>query len=50
MKIEDENEKYNLPCHHNPKVKCLQYPDDGCGCDWCEDCETFKQAPESGRL
>ncbi len=35
---EEENEEYNLPCPHNPKVKCIQYPDDGCGCDWCTEC------------
>ena len=35
---EELNEKYNLPCPYNPKVKCIQIPDDGCGCDWCTVC------------
>lgn len=36
---EQENEKYNLPCPYNPDIKCVQIPDDSCGCDWCEGCE-----------
>ena len=42
-KMSEENEKYNLPCPHNPTVKCVQYPDpDPCGCDPCQECENFK--------
>lgn len=35
----EENEKYNKPCPHNSKVMCIQYPEDSCGCDPCDECE-----------
>ena len=39
MTPKEENEKYNLPCPHDASVLCVQFPDDDCGCDWCEGCE-----------
>jgi len=39
IKAEVENEEYNKPCPYNKKVNCVQYPEDSCGCDPCEECE-----------
>ena len=36
--VEEDNEKYNLPCPFNPYVKCIQLPYPGDGCDWCTGC------------
>lgn len=43
-----ENEKHNKPCPYNPKVMCVQYPDDSCGCDPCQECETKLKAEDNG--
>lgn len=45
-KAGEENEKYNLPCPYNPKVKCVQYPEEECGCDPCGECEIKLKASE----
>lgn len=45
-KVDDENEKYNLPCPYNPKVKCVQYPEEECDCDPCKECEIKLKASE----
>ena len=42
MSSKAENQKYTKPCPYNDSVQCIQYPDDGCGCDWCEGCENKK--------
>lgn len=47
MTPKEENEKYNLPCPHNKKVNCVQFPEadkDKCGCDFCEECEVKMNA------
>lgn len=36
--IAAENQENTKPCRVDGKTPCVQYPDDGCGCDWCEDC------------
>ena len=36
---EEENQKHTKPCPYNKSVPCVQYPDDSCGCDPCEECE-----------
>ena len=36
---EDENKKYEKPCPYDSSVMCVQYPEDSCGCDPCEECE-----------
>lgn len=43
-RIEEENEKYNLPCPYASDVKCVQYPcsAEDCDCDSCGDCEHYK--------
>ena len=33
----DENEKYNLPCPHNPKVMCVQMPSEAGDDKYCDD-------------
>ena len=40
--MEDENEKYNKPCRYNKTIMCVQYPEESCGCDPCEECENRK--------
>lgn len=39
MEPEDENRKYTKPCPYNNSIPCVQYPEDSCGCDPCEECE-----------
>lgn len=41
MNLHEENEKYNLPCPYNNNILCVQYPEEPCGCDPCEECEIF---------
>jgi len=43
---EEENLKHTKPCPYNKAVLCIQYPDDSCGCDPCEDCETKRKVSE----
>ena len=35
---EEENQENTKPCRVDGKTPCVQYPDDDCGCDPCEDC------------
>lgn len=44
---EEENQKYTKPCPYNKEVDCIQYPDDSCGCDPCEECETKLKADQA---
>lgn len=37
---EEENKKHTKPCPCNKEVMCVQYPENSCGCDPCEECET----------
>ena len=32
-----ENEKYNLPCPHNPEIMCVQMPCDQGDDNYCDD-------------
>lgn len=32
-----ENERYNKPCPYNPKVMCVQMPDEEGDCNYCDD-------------
>ena len=34
-----ENRQNTKPCRVDKKTPCVQYPDDDCGCNPCEDCE-----------
>lgn len=43
---EEENLKNTKPCPYNREVNCVQYPEDSCGCDFCEECETKLKAAE----
>ncbi len=50
LDAETENQAHTKPCPYNKTVACVQYPDDGCGCDPCEECEvkrTSQQPPAS---
>ena len=46
LTAEEENEKHTKPCPYDKSVPCVQYPDDSCGCDHCEKCETKLKASE----
>ena len=35
---EEENQKHTKPCPYDGSIKCVQYPEDGCGCDPCSEC------------
>jgi len=39
--VEDENEKYNKPCPYNKAIRCVQHPEESCGCNPCEECENY---------
>jgi hypothetical protein len=39
MTPEEENELHTKPCRVDGKTPCVQFPDDDCDCDPCEDCE-----------
>ena len=41
---EAENQLYTKPCPYNKAVPCVQYPETGCGCDPCVECEVRFQA------
>lgn len=48
---EAENRRHTKPCPYNSAVPCVQYPDDSCGCDPCEECEIkLKAAGELAKL
>lgn len=34
-----ENRQNTKPCRIDKKTPCVQYPDDDCGCDPCNECE-----------
>lgn len=38
MDADRENQNYEKPCRVDGVTPCVQYPDDDCGCDPCEDC------------
>ena len=44
---EEENKKHEKPCPYNKEVMCVQYPEDSCGCDPCEECETKLNASKT---
>lgn len=43
---EEENKANTKPCPYNKNVPCVQYPDDGCGCNPCEECEIKLKAEQ----
>ena len=40
---EVENRQNTKPCRVDGKTPCVQYPEEKCGCDFCETC-TIKSA------
>lgn len=36
---EAENRQNTKPCRVDGKTPCVQYPEEDCGCDPCEECE-----------
>ena len=36
---EEENQENTKPCRVDGKTPCVQYPEEECGCDPCDDCE-----------
>lgn len=40
---EAENQKYTKPCPYNPNIDCVQLPENERGCDFCKECEHYKE-------
>ena len=36
---EEENQENTKPCRVDGKTPCVQYPEEECDCDPCDDCE-----------
>lgn len=39
LSAEQENQLYTKPCPHNKSIPCVQYPEECCGCNPCDECQ-----------
>ncbi len=46
LTAEEENKKHTKPCLYDKSVQCIQYPEDSCGCNPCEQCEIYLKVSE----